>query len=88
MRNRADNHNKGRLSNQDTDEWRKRPPVLGSEVAVPENYTSAENPEIKSTSDSSTQMVDLADGQAQVKAYFMYFILVLLFYVCTFIIQF
>ncbi|KAI3761373.1 hypothetical protein L1987_51787 [Smallanthus sonchifolius] len=64
VRNRAD-HNRERISNQDTDGWRKKPPVLGSEVAAPENYISAENPENKNTGDSLTQMVDLADGQAQ-----------------------
>ncbi|KAJ0643727.1 putative protein modifier of SNC1 1 [Helianthus annuus] len=50
-------HNRGRSSNQDTDGWRKKPPILGLEISTPEN------PEIKNT--ESTQMVDLADGQAQ-----------------------
>ncbi|XP_076928184.1 protein MODIFIER OF SNC1 1-like [Bidens hawaiensis] len=60
VRNQADHHNRGRLSNQDNDGWRKKPPFIGSEISAP-----AENPEIKNTGDSLTQVVDPADGQAQ-----------------------
>ncbi|KAI3785787.1 hypothetical protein L1987_44912 [Smallanthus sonchifolius] len=62
FRNRADHHSKGRISDQDTDGWRKKPPFLGSEVVAPENHISAE---AKDTGEPMTQMVDPADGQAQ-----------------------
>ncbi|KAK9054538.1 hypothetical protein SSX86_025616 [Deinandra increscens subsp. villosa] len=65
VRNRADHNSTGRLNNQDTDGWRKKPPVLGSEVAAPEKYISAENPENNNAGDTLSQTVDLADGQAQ-----------------------
>ncbi|KAL8256930.1 hypothetical protein R6Q59_028971 [Mikania micrantha] len=65
MQNRADYHNRGRLGSQDTDGWRKKPPVLGSEVAASENQVFAENSEIKNTGDPLTKEVDLADAQAQ-----------------------
>ncbi|KAD4889016.1 hypothetical protein E3N88_21089 [Mikania micrantha] len=61
VRNQAD-HSKGRLNNQNTDGWRKKPPFLGSEVAAPENNIS---PETMGTGESLTQMVDPADVQAQ-----------------------
>ncbi|KAK9054537.1 hypothetical protein SSX86_025615 [Deinandra increscens subsp. villosa] len=65
VQNRADHNNIERLSNQDTDGWQKKLSVLGSEVAAPEKYISAENPENKNVGDPLPQMVDLADGQAQ-----------------------
>ncbi|XP_076960540.1 protein MODIFIER OF SNC1 1-like [Bidens hawaiensis] len=62
VRTRADHHTKGRISNQDTDGWRKKPPSLGSEAAALENQFSFET---KDTGESLTQVVDPADGQAQ-----------------------
>ncbi|KAK1433834.1 hypothetical protein QVD17_10752 [Tagetes erecta] len=62
VQNRADQYSKGRSSNQDTDGWRKKPSFPGSEAAAPENHISSET---KDTGESLTQVVDLADGQAQ-----------------------
>lgn len=59
MRSQPDNHSKGRLNNQDTDGWQKKPSVPGSDVA-------SENLETKNTGESLTPMADPADGQAQV----------------------
>ncbi|XP_076906350.1 protein MODIFIER OF SNC1 1-like [Bidens hawaiensis] len=62
VRTRADHHTKGRLSNQDTDGWRKKPSFIGSEASAPENHITSET---KYTGESLTQVVDPADGQAQ-----------------------
>nr|XP_043614405.1 protein MODIFIER OF SNC1 1 isoform X2 [Erigeron canadensis] len=65
VRSRAEQHNKGRINNQDTDGWRKRPQILGSEVATSVSAEAVDNPEAMNTDESLAALADPADGQAQ-----------------------